>query len=127
MTALVLSPLVLVDRGREVLWLVAGVGVRGVEGRGRGLVTLEAGLVLAAVLVLGPRRREREADVSLDLEMENKVIYSGGIIQKFKLYLLFTCFGLCSFFMEHSCLVTGVQVVWGRLLQCFTLLQCCAL
>ena len=29
--------------------------------------------------------------------------------------------------MEHSCLVTGVQVVCGRLLQCFTLLQCCAL
>ena len=79
LTALVLSPLVLVDRGREVLGLVAGVGVRGVQGRGRGLVTLEAGLGLAAVLVLGPRRREREADVSLDLEMENKVIYSGGV------------------------------------------------
>ena len=67
LTALVLSPLVLVDRGREVLGLVAGVGVRGVQGRGRGLVTLEAGLGLAAVFVLGTRRREREADVSLDL------------------------------------------------------------
>ena len=82
----------LVDRGREVLGLGAGVGVRGVEGRGRGLVTLEAGhelghgggggggvgLVLAAVLVLGTRRGEREADVSLDLM--KKVIFSTGIL-----------------------------------------------